>query len=122
MSCCRPVATAVASTAALHSRRYTRPTRKATIPKTLKIDVWNHYIGEDKGSAPCPVCGKKITQMTFQCCHIIAESKGGSTTLDNLVPGCDKCNQSMGNQNLNEFKVRYYTSAISSPLPAPSPP
>lgn len=84
--------------------------RKTSIPKTLKIDVWNAHFGEATGAAPCPICSKKITQMTFQCCHIIADSKGGPTTLDNLIPGCDKCNQSMGNQNLNEFKARYYPS------------
>lgn len=90
--------------------RRTSGSRKTTIPKTLKIDVWNAHFGEAAGSAPCPICSKKITQMTFQCCHIIADSKGGPTTLDNLIPGCDKCNQSMGNQNLNEFKARYYPS------------
>lgn len=81
---------------------------RGRIPKTLRIDVWNHYFGEDRGSGPCPVCSKKITQLTFQCCHIVADSKGGSTTLKNLIPGCDMCNQSMGTQNLFEFKSLYY--------------
>ena len=82
--------------------------KKDQIPKTLRMDVWNAYFGDEKGAAPCPVCGKRITQMTFQCCHIVAKSKGGPTTMRNLIPGCDHCNQSMGTMNLFEFKELYY--------------
>ena len=83
--------------------------RNRGVPKSLRIDVWNSYFGEDRGSAMCPVCRrKKITQLTFQCCHIVAHAKGGRTDLSNLIPGCDMCNQSMGTQNLYEFKKMYY--------------
>lgn len=68
--------------------------------------VWNTKVGIEKGCVNCPVCNtNKITQLTFEAGHIIAEAKGGLTTVDNLEPICSTCNKSMGTQNLNEYKA-----------------
>lgn len=41
-------------------------TKKKTIPKSLKIAVWNKYIGEDIGKAKCLCCNlTDITQLKF---------------------------------------------------------
>ena len=78
--------------------------RKAHIPHALRRTVWNTYIGEDIGSTECYVgCKTKISQMTFECGHIEAESKGGLTIVENLRPICSSCNKSMGTRNMHDF-------------------
>lgn len=84
--------------------------KKVSIPKTLRINVWNKYIGEEIGRSLCLCCEKKyIVQSNFECGHIIAESNGGMTIVDNLLPICSICNKSMKNLNLIEFKKRYFS-------------
>lgn len=86
-----------------------RKKRKQTIPKCLKITVWNDRIGLDIGRALCSVCKTNyITQMDFHCGHIVAEADGGETCASNLIPICHKCNLSMGKRNLNAFKDKYF--------------
>jgi hypothetical protein len=84
--------------------------KKKKIPKTIKNLVWDTYIGEDLGSGPCYVCSKKINAKDFECGHIIAESKGGDITVDNLRPVCRTCNGSVGSMNMDEFKKIYFKS------------
>ena len=73
--------------------------RKKTIPKALREQVWLSQIGP-KYEAKCPIgwCKNTITVFDFQSGHIIPESKGGPTTLENLMPICSRCNLSMNNQ------------------------
>ena len=83
--------------------------RKKYIPKSLRIAVWNRYIGEEIGCTICPVCKtNKISQLNFHCGHVIAEAKGGPTNIDNLRPVCAQCNLSMGKKNLMAFKEMYF--------------
>ena len=78
--------------------------KKKPISSTLKKLVWNTYIGEDIGKTKCLCCKLTfITQLSFNCGHIIAESKGGETIISNLKPICQNCNSSMGSKNMNEF-------------------
>ncbi|ATZ80189.1 D5 family helicase-primase-endonuclease [Bodo saltans virus] len=82
--------------------------KKENIPKTLRIAVWNKYIGEYIGKTKCLCCDSSdITQLKFECGHIIPESKGGLTNINNLLPICNDCNKSMGTKNLHEFKLKY---------------
>ncbi len=82
--------------------------KRKSIPLTLKRKVWAHWIGEDIGKSKCFCCKlSEITQMSFHCGHIIAVSKGGNTTCDNLKPICQSCNSSMGNMNMNNFIKKY---------------
>ena len=83
--------------------------KKKQIPKTLKMTVWYTHIGKEIGMVKCPCCNSnEISQMDFDCGHVIAESKGGSTTVENLKPICNKCNRSMRTMNMNEFKQKYF--------------
>jgi len=68
------------------------------IPKALREQVWIVKIGR-KFDAKCRIvwCTNRMNVFDFQCGHNIPESKGGPTTLDNLVPICSRCNVSMGN-------------------------
>lgn len=82
---------------------------KDTIPSSLKTDVWNTYIGKEKGGGECYCCRKKcITQREFHAGHVIPERDGGETTLENIRPICSPCNGSMGTQNMNNFINKYY--------------
>lgn len=83
--------------------------RKKTIPKSLKILIWNLYIGEEIGKSKCLCCNNNfIYQSNFEAGHIIAEVNGGKTNKDNLKPICSVCNKSMGTMNLYDFKNKHF--------------
>jgi 5-methylcytosine-specific restriction endonuclease McrA len=78
--------------------------RKKPISATIKRLVWNTNIGEDIGKSKCVCCkSTDITQMSFNCGHIVAEANGGNTIVSNLKPICQNCNSSMGTKNMDEF-------------------
>jgi len=72
---------------------------KAKIPKALREQVWLRHRGQVY-EAKCTTdwCQNRMTVFDFQVGHCVPESKGGATTIDNLVPLCSRCNLSMGNQ------------------------
>jgi len=90
------------------SNKSTQTKRRKRIPKQLRIDVWNHYIGEDKRKGNCYVCKKIIDITNFECGHNIADANGGETKLYNLRTICKGCNRSMGTMNLELYKETYY--------------
>ena len=74
------------------------------ISLTLKRRVWNYHIGRERGITVCHVCNINIIdQASFHCGHVIAKSRGGQNTVDNLRPICQSCNSSMGTMDMNEF-------------------
>ena len=82
---------------------------KRKIPKSIKQEVWNYHLGEDKGSSLCLVCNKvKILQGNFVAGHIIPECIGGVISVENLRPICNSCNLSMGKENMNDYIAEYY--------------
>ena len=91
-----------------YSGKYDNKTIKQPIPKDIKTSLWNITFGSNMREANCYVCTSKITSSTFQAGHILAESKGGTISLDNLKCICSTCNQSMGNRHLEEFKKMYF--------------
>ncbi|ATZ80117.1 D5 family helicase-primase-endonuclease [Bodo saltans virus] len=91
--------------------------KKDYIPKVLRIAVWNKYIGEHIGKTKCLCCDiSDITQLKFECGHIIPESKGGATNINNLLPICNDCNKSVATKNLNDFKFAYLSNNINKNL------
>ena len=86
-----------------------QPYKKKAIPKSLKMLVWHTYIGKEVGLAKCLCCkNKEITQMDFDCGHVVAESLGGETSVNNMRPICTKCNRSMKAMNMNDFIEKYF--------------
>ena len=84
---------------------------KQKIPKALREQVWLTKVGRFF-DAKCKVawCTNKMTVFDYQCGHNIPESKGGPTTLDNIVPICARCNVSMGNQySIDEWNAKFAT-------------
>ena len=79
---------------------------KKSIPKSLRIKVWNTYIGEDIGKTKCLCCKTiDITQSIFECGHLLAEAKGGETSLSYLRPICSTCNKSMKTINMDDYMI-----------------
>ena len=61
--------------------------RKQKIPANLKWEVW------ERDSFYCVGCGSR---RFLSCDHILPESKGGLTELDNLQTMCKSCNSKKG--------------------------
>jgi hypothetical protein len=81
-----------------------KTSKKQLVSSTIKKLVWNMHIGEEIGKSKCLCCKVSyITQLSFHCGHIVAESKGGEMIVSNLRPICQNCNSSMGNKNMDEF-------------------
>jgi hypothetical protein len=81
---------------------------RKSIPKCLKILVWDETFGKECGVGKCDVCLVDIDSKNFECGHIQSVANDGPTVLDNLKPICSSCNKSMGIQNLNDFKCQYF--------------
>jgi len=75
------------------------PYKKKKIPKAMREQLWIQKIGK-RFETKCKTtwCKNKITVFDFQAGHDVPESRGGDTTIVNLVPICSRCNLSMGNQ------------------------
>ena len=82
--------------------------KKQSIPKNVRIIIWNHYIGEDIIKHKC-LCCKKVTisNTNFEVGHVLSEKNGGSHEINNLRPICFSCNHSMGPENMVDFVVKY---------------
>jgi len=82
--------------------------KKQKIPKKIKEEVWVKYFKKTFESKCCiSWCSNNINVFNFQVGHNIPESKGGTMTLDNLKPICDRCNYSMGaNYTIDEWDIK----------------
>lgn len=86
-----------------------RPKKKVNIPSVVKTDVWNKYIGKEKGEGECFCCRKKnISARDFHAGHVIPEKENGKATVENLRPICAPCNLSMKTTNMLDFIKNHY--------------
>lgn len=85
---------------------------KQKIPKALREQVWLVHVGQ-RFSSKCKVkwCMNEISVFDFQAGHNIPESKGGKTTIENLLPICGRCNVSMG----SSYSIDEWNAKFSSP-------
>ena len=85
-------------------------TRKDKIPLALREQVWIHRMGRVfEGKCPVTWCKNTITVFDFESGHNIPESKGGATSLENLLPICSRCNKGMGNRHsIDEWCAKYH--------------
>ncbi len=51
----------------------------------------------------CAYCGAKSKKLTLD--HVVAESKGGLKSRNNLVPACTRCNKSKGSKHLTDWYI-----------------
>ena len=93
------------------------PYKKKKIPKALAEQVWITALGHRfEGKCRVSWCKNRITVFDYECGHNVPESKGGKTTLDNLVPICARCNRSMGDRyTIDEWVSKFQppTTGIS---------
>jgi len=79
------------------------------IPKALREQVWILKVGQ-KFETKCKIvwCTNRMSVFDYQCGHNVPESKGGETTVDNLVPICGRRNISMGNHyTIDEWNAKF---------------
>ena len=97
--------------------------KKKAIPKALREQVWLSHMGK-VFETKCKIvwCENRINAFDFQCGHNIPESKGGKTTIQNLIPICGRCNISMGDRySIDEWNRKFSSPVPSSPVPPPIP-
>lgn len=82
--------------------------KKQSIPKNVRVIIWNHYIGEDIIKHKCLSCKKvTISNTNFDVGHVLSEKNGGTHEINNLRPICFACNHSMGSENMIDFVVKF---------------
>ena len=88
--------------------------KKNKIPKALREQVWLKNMGQAfQGKCCVTWCRNSISVFDFHCGHNIPESKGGGTTLDNLVPICSRCNISMGSgYSIDEWNEKFSRKTV----------
>lgn len=82
------------------------PSKRKPVPLALRKAVWEIF-KTSENLVVCRHCSAKIDSFSFECGHIQSVAKGGTTTLDNLVPVCGPCNRSVGTRNINTFNTQY---------------
>ena len=88
-------------------------TKKTRIPKQLKEDVWEEFIG-NHNEALCYCCRKnKIKNTSYHCGHIIPEKDGGELEIENLRPICQECNSKMATENMRDYIEREYPKNLT---------
>lgn len=82
--------------------------KKQSIPKNVRVIVWNHYVGENIIHHRCLCCKKVLISITnFEVGHVLSEKNGGTHEINNLRPICFSCNHSMGTENMIDFVIKY---------------
>lgn len=81
--------------------------RRKNIPKTVRNSLWNKNFG-DEINGVCFVCNCKINYHNFHAGHKTSVKCGGDNNISNLEVVCSCCNLSMGIENLDEFKKKYF--------------
>jgi 5-methylcytosine-specific restriction endonuclease McrA len=85
------------------------PGTRTEIPKKIRLAVWNRDCG-DSDVGVCDCCKEAVSYDAWECSHVIADKCGGKPVLGNLRVCCRSCNRSMGTENLETYKARFYGS------------
>lgn len=84
-----------------------KPTRKP-IGKSLRIQVWEKYMGK-KAEGKCYCCKiRTIHWSDFQVGHNKAVCKGGKNHISNLRPICSVCNRGMKTKSIEQYKKKHF--------------
>lgn len=78
--------------------------KKKSITKDLKKEVWQYYIGQSI-NGKCICCQGEINMIDFFCTRVKNDL---DPSLDNLRPVCSKCCKTKKDQDLSEFKDKYF--------------
>jgi hypothetical protein len=69
-------------------------------PSSVQGDEWNGIL--ERYNHRCFYCGDKKSRLTRD--HVVPVSKGGSDTVNNIVPACWHCNYSKRAKPVEQFK------------------
>jgi 5-methylcytosine-specific restriction endonuclease McrA len=58
----------------------------------------------------CAYCGRKGVKLTKD--HIVPLIKGGTDSIDNVVPACEYCNKSKGTKDVSNFEFQGSQKAL----------
>ena len=84
------------------------PYKKKKIPTALRQQAWIKQFGVVEYKCPVTWCNNKLTPFSFDAGHNIPESKGGKTSIENLIPVCKSCNLGMGDRyTIEEWNAKY---------------
>jgi 5-methylcytosine-specific restriction endonuclease McrA len=82
---------------------------KKKIKPWNRDDIWLEHNGPELEKVKCPCCNIRIiSRNSFSAGHIQAESRGGSSQIDNIIPICDECNGRMGSTHMYWFSWDTY--------------
>ena len=81
--------------------------KKDYIPLNLRRSVI------DRDGPRCVYCDEDLTNAEIHLDHVIPESKGGLTSLNNLQVTCRKCNLAKGVLTESDFTNRLRTRALN---------
>ena len=81
--------------------------KRKHFPKTLRNRLWSNIFNNNMNGY-CYVCNCDLNINNFHAGHIISVKNGGSDNITNLKVVCSLCNLSMGTQNLEIFKNKYF--------------
>ena len=91
--------------------------RRRPIPKAKRRAIWIKHMGTHIFTARCLSCGSTpIDPFSFESGHIIAHSKGGSDSIDNLVPICSICNRDMGTMDMRLYMRKQFNRILKHVL------
>lgn len=65
--------------------------------------TWKHLLKAFNGQ--CIYCGEYYNYMTED--HLVPKSLGGSNSIYNILPACEKCNSLKSNSSFLEFALYY---------------
>jgi hypothetical protein len=85
---------------ALSLKELERSSRKGD-EKMLVLCGWFHPDGGLRGF--CAYCGIEISTHEMTVDHLVPQSRGGSSQLDNLVPACTDCNLEKADRTAEEY-------------------
>ncbi len=81
---------------------------KGKLPYTL--DDLRTIVREMLEAQECPYCTQPLTIENFSVDHGIPLSRGGASTIDNLIVCCRRCNEAKGNLTGGEYaRLRQFT-------------
>jgi len=82
--------------------------KKKSIPKSVKINIWNTYIGDDIMKHKCFCCKRTTIKINdFEAGHVLSEANGGTNEIKNFRPICRNCNLSMGTTHMEDYIKKY---------------
>lgn len=60
----------------------------------------------NKSDGCCYYCGLELTKQTSTYDHVVPRSRGGRSTVENLVLACSPCNNKKSNMSLDDYRER----------------